>query len=132
VPLPKKISIVAKAVMPTNEVAVQASDDAKPLVAQAVKELQEVLGVPKGAKSMGQPTFRLSLELGGAEAAQLKDLPHADQAYAIKPAERSYFNPADKVGTMGFRVAEIPEPATTAILAMGGLGILMRRKPIQW
>ena len=87
--------------MPANEVAVQTSNVAKPLVAQAVKELQEALGGSKVAKSAGQPTFRLSLELDGTETAQLKDSPNADQAYIIKPAERGEGLRIITLGTRG-------------------------------
>ena len=66
--------------MPADELAVRATDDSDPLVHQAVKELLEVLGRSEDAQSPPQPTFRLTLELGGEGAESLKSLPHSDQA----------------------------------------------------
>ena len=43
----------------------------------------------------------------------------------------SYYSPADEVYDLGFRVSEVPEPGTMAILLLGGIGILRRRKCLQ-
>jgi formylglycine-generating enzyme len=43
---------------------------------------------------------------------------------------QSYFSTYHGYG-IGFRVVEVPEPATMAILVLGGIGILRRRKCVQ-
>jgi formylglycine-generating enzyme required for sulfatase activity len=39
-----------------------------------------------------------------------------------------YFYPSLEYFVIGFRVSEVPEPATMSLLALGGLGMLMRRR----
>ena len=41
------------------------------------------------------------------------------------------FPPAGEFDVIGFRVSEVPEPATMAILMLGGIGILRRRKCVR-
>ena len=88
-PLPKQIDIIGKVTVPAADVAIQLRDDTVPLARQAAKELREALGVSEDAKTSDHPAFTLSLELGAAEAAKLKDLPRSDQAYLIEPADGS-------------------------------------------
>jgi formylglycine-generating enzyme len=38
------------------------------------------------------------------------------------------FTPADEAYTIGFRVSAVPEPATIAVLALGGLAVLRRKQ----
>jgi len=51
--------------------------------------------------------------------------------YYLHASYRNYTNPTLEDGLIGFRVSEVPEPATMAILALGGIGMLRRRKCVQ-
>jgi hypothetical protein len=87
VPLPKKVEMGPKVVVPAAKVAVIAPADAETLVCRAVIELREALGVEATAAA-NSASFTLTLTLGGANAAGLSKLPNNDQAYIIRPAER--------------------------------------------
>jgi formylglycine-generating enzyme required for sulfatase activity len=51
--------------------------------------------------------------------------------YSLHAAFRLNYYPADEVIGIGFRVSEVPEPATMSLLALGGLGMLARRKSVR-
>ena len=48
----------------------------------------------------------------------------------LRAAYRGYYGlgPASEDGDVGFRVSEVPEPVSMAILALGGLAMLLRRR----
>ena len=48
--------------------------------------------------------------------------------YHLQASTRDGYAPADETDYIGFRVAEVPEPASMAILALGGLAVLRRRR----
>ena len=48
--------------------------------------------------------------------------------YDLQAAARSFNFPADENGGVGFRVSQVPEPASMALLALGGLAVLRKRR----
>lgn len=43
-------------------------------------------------------------------------------------SDGSWSYPTSEFDSVGFRVAEVPEPGTMAVLALGGVGLMMRRR----
>jgi formylglycine-generating enzyme required for sulfatase activity len=54
-----------------------------------------------------------------------------DGDYSLHASLRSYLSPTYEYYYLGFRVVEVPEPATLALLAFGGMGVLMERKRLR-
>ncbi|MCY2930377.1 MAG: SUMF1/EgtB/PvdO family nonheme iron enzyme [Planctomycetota bacterium] len=48
-------------------------------------------------------------------------------SYLLAP-ERQYNDPSNEIDKIGFRVVQVPEPASIALLALGGVAILRRRR----
>ena len=48
---------------------------------------------------------------------------HASNRVSYFPTSESYY--------VGFRVSEVPEPGTMAILALGGVGLLRRQRSVR-
>jgi len=50
-------------------------------------------------------------------------------AYDLHASDReAYYFPTGQDGSVGFRVSEVPEPASMAVLALGSIGMLLRRR----
>ena len=83
VPLPKRIAISGKVIVPASRVRLDAGQQAEPLVRQAVAELRECMGQPDGPRRGGAASFTIALQEGGGAAEPLKEHPNSDQAYRI-------------------------------------------------
>jgi formylglycine-generating enzyme required for sulfatase activity len=49
----------------------------------------------------------------------------------LQAAVRYVYDPAGESYDVGFRVSEVPEPGTLSLLALGGLGMLIRRRSVR-
>lgn len=84
VPLPKKLEIAGKFVVPTNRLAIAAAEAGDPLAVQAAKELAEAAGTNSPAPADASFTIRLRID---ANAKAVSGMKHLDQGYLIRPAE---------------------------------------------
>lgn len=80
VPLPKKISIPAKTTAAKGTLKINAPGQQDMVIAQAVRELTELVGTPGTSCS-----FTITLIVGGDQAEPLRNLKNADQSYRIIP-----------------------------------------------
>jgi len=49
----------------------------------------------------------------------------------LRAADRYDINPTNEYNFIGFRVSEVPEPASMAVLALGSIGMLLRRRGLR-
>lgn len=89
VPLPRQFAMTQSVVLAPDEAAIDVRADAPALVKQAAKELREAIG---GAEPAGAAAFTIRLRNAdgqdaetGRYAAEIAQLPNADQAYRIVP-----------------------------------------------
>lgn len=103
VPLPKSISIADKVVLPKGSVAVDGDDSSVVLVAQAAKELYEVLG----GKPAGEPAFTIKIVVGGyGDSESLAGLKNWDQAYRIFPSGKNQLKLVGRTTTGAYYAAK--------------------------
>ncbi len=72
------------------------------------------------------------IDLGGGDISDiyrgLRGGDYSNSDGSLHADYRSYYDPSDEGPFSGMRLAEVPEPATMAILAIGGLAVLRRRR----
>ncbi len=51
--------------------------------------------------------------------------------YNLHASICDYYYPTSEYHHFGFRVSEVPEPASMAILALGAVGMLRRRRSVR-
>ncbi len=86
-PLPREINLPAKLAFKRGEIAVIGNTNASKVIEQAVLELTQMLQTP--ATPTEQAKFKITFQLGGAEADGLKTLKNSAQAYRISPENNS-------------------------------------------
>ena len=87
-PLPKQIEVTGKLALRPDQIFIDAGDLSAPLVAQAVKELRESLNQGSSLSRAASKRFTITLQLGGAQAQDLKGFKNSDQSYRILPDKR--------------------------------------------
>ncbi|MDH7601858.1 MAG: glycoside hydrolase family 20 zincin-like fold domain-containing protein [Armatimonadota bacterium] len=85
VPLPRSISFSGKVRVDVGTVAIDAPVGTDIVIDEAVKELRECMGLDAGAQNPANPSFRITLQIGGADSGPLTSLKNSDQAYRIIP-----------------------------------------------
>ncbi len=83
VPLPKSLEIPARVVVPKAQIAIVLPSGDDMVTGQANKELKQTIGLTQAQAA--NPTFTITLQLGGREAEKLKSLKNSPQAYRIAP-----------------------------------------------
>ena len=83
-PLPKSLNIDGKRDVNPADVLIEPPTISDYLTNQACQELRECMSIPAGS-SPKNPSFVITLQLGGPEAQALTKLKNSDQAYTILP-----------------------------------------------
>jgi len=82
-PLPRAITISSKLTLDRADIGVTGNTNGSKVIEQAVSEFSRLLDSP--TTTAKRPKFKITFQLGGAEADALKGLKNSDQAYRIVP-----------------------------------------------
>ena len=83
IPLPKQMQILGKVQVQCAGVSIVLPTNTDIKIPQARKELRTALGLPEEGDNPANPTFTITLQLGGSESTDLSVLANSDQAYKI-------------------------------------------------
>jgi len=83
---------------------------------------------PYGTFDQNGNVFEWNEALISSSARGLRGGGWVNNSNLLAASDRNSFNPTSEFGSVGFRVASIPEPSTLLLGAMATVGMLMRRR----